>query len=70
MIRSTLCACQRPPLGVAMPRAANSAAIRRADEFRLRMFESQADMIYRHVPDSDHRLIAGERNAIRRLAME
>jgi hypothetical protein len=50
MIRSTLCACQRPPLGVAMPRAANSAAIRRADEFRLRMFESRADMIYGHVP--------------------
>jgi hypothetical protein len=31
IIRSTLCACQRLPLGVAMPRAANSAAIRRAD---------------------------------------
>jgi hypothetical protein len=31
IIRSTLCACQRPPFGVAMPRAANSAAISRAD---------------------------------------
>jgi hypothetical protein len=31
IIRNTVWACHRPPLGVAIPRAVSSAAIRRAD---------------------------------------